>query len=320
MDRKPLVSVLINNYNYGRFLREAIDSALNQTYPHMEVVVVDDGSTDDSRQIIASYGDRILPVLKENRGQSSAMNAGFAKSRGELICFLDADDLFERNKVATVVNVRNANDQVETALIFHSLKDVKADGHSPVPGRRGTTPRWRGNYYHIAQTYHYAPFTASHPSGVSVTRSLADTIFPLPEGFLTGGDNFLVRASGLLGEVIPIDETLARYRIHGNNHWHGRNSYKPRDFLETEERFLNQRLTEAGLDPSLNFFSSVASRNFYRCHGQPADLYHLVGRVIRNRRDPVTLRFALKTVAIATREQLKRTASIQLRSHRGPGD
>ena len=88
----PLVSVIVNNYNYGHFLSEAIDSALAQTYTRTEVIVVDDGSTDDSSEIIAGYGDRIIPVLKENGGQASAFNAGFAKSRGDVICFLDADD------------------------------------------------------------------------------------------------------------------------------------------------------------------------------------------------------------------------------------
>ncbi len=75
---KPLVSILINNYNYGRFLSKAIDSALNQEYQNIEVIVVDDGSTDDSRKIIESYGERIKPVLKENGGQASAFNAGFS--------------------------------------------------------------------------------------------------------------------------------------------------------------------------------------------------------------------------------------------------
>src|SRR5215213_900396 len=98
MKTEPLVSVIIDNYNYGRFLREAIDSALGQTYPRVEVIVVDDGSTDDSRAVIAAYGDRVVPVLKENGGQASAFNAGFAASRGELICFLDADDTFMPEK------------------------------------------------------------------------------------------------------------------------------------------------------------------------------------------------------------------------------
>src|SRR5262245_12737070 len=92
MSNGLLASIIIDNYNYGRFLREAIDSALGQTYPHTEVIVVDDGSTDDSREVIASYGDRIIALLKENGGQASAFNRGFAVSRGEIVCFLDADD------------------------------------------------------------------------------------------------------------------------------------------------------------------------------------------------------------------------------------
>ncbi|MEO5904128.1 MAG: glycosyltransferase family A protein [Gemmatimonadaceae bacterium] len=87
-----LVSIVVNNHNYGRFLRDAIDSALDQKYHSIEVIVVDDGSTDDSRQVMTSYGDRILPVWKRNGGQGSAFNAGFAKSRGEVVIFLDADD------------------------------------------------------------------------------------------------------------------------------------------------------------------------------------------------------------------------------------
>src|SRR3954452_11903048 len=87
-----LASIIIDNFNYGRFLREAIESALRQAYAPLEVIVVDDGSTDGSREIIASYGDRIIPVLKENGGQASPFNPGFRASRGAVVCFLDADD------------------------------------------------------------------------------------------------------------------------------------------------------------------------------------------------------------------------------------
>src|SRR4051794_6220176 len=93
------VSVIINNYNYSAYLREAIDSALDQTYPHVEVVVVDDGSTDDSREIISKYGTKVIPVLQNNGGQGAAFNSGFAASRGEIVCFLDADDGLRRDAV-----------------------------------------------------------------------------------------------------------------------------------------------------------------------------------------------------------------------------
>ena len=86
------VSIIINNYNYDRFLAQAIDSALNQTYPNIEVIVVDDGSTDSSRQIITSYGDAIKPVLQPNSKQGIAFNNGFNHSTSDIINFLDADD------------------------------------------------------------------------------------------------------------------------------------------------------------------------------------------------------------------------------------
>src|SRR5213594_4513645 len=84
MTNARLASIIVNNYNYGRFLREAVDSALNQTYRNTEVIVVDDGSTDGSPDIIAGYGDRIVPILKQNGGQNSALNAGFSLSRGDV--------------------------------------------------------------------------------------------------------------------------------------------------------------------------------------------------------------------------------------------
>lgn len=93
MKDSPLVSIIISNYNYGRFLKPCIESVLDQAYPHIEVIVVDDGSTDNSQEIIASYGNRIVPVLKENGGQACALNVGFSISHGKIVIFLDSDDV-----------------------------------------------------------------------------------------------------------------------------------------------------------------------------------------------------------------------------------
>ncbi|HEY9596457.1 MAG TPA: glycosyltransferase family A protein, partial [Cyanophyceae cyanobacterium] len=122
MNNNPLVSILINNYNYEPFLKKAIDSALNQTYSSIEVIVVDDGSTDNSREVISRYGDKIIPVFKENGGQASAFNAGFAASQGDIICFLDSDDLFLPEKVTDVVQA--CGDREEVGWCFHQLKLV----------------------------------------------------------------------------------------------------------------------------------------------------------------------------------------------------
>jgi glycosyltransferase involved in cell wall biosynthesis len=88
------VDIVIDNYNYGRFLGAAIESALAQTHPRVRLIVVDDGSTDDSREVIASYGDHLEEVvLQENAGQAAAINAGLGRCRGDVVMILDADDL-----------------------------------------------------------------------------------------------------------------------------------------------------------------------------------------------------------------------------------
>ena len=81
MTREPFVSIVINNYNYGRFLAAAIESALAQTYPGTETIVVDDGSTDESRAVVDRFEGRVRALLKSNGGQASAINAGFAMCR-----------------------------------------------------------------------------------------------------------------------------------------------------------------------------------------------------------------------------------------------
>ncbi len=105
MKKSPLVTILINNYNYADFLDKAIASALSQDYTNKEVVVIDDGSQDDSHKIIRKYGDNVRSVLKENGGQASTFNTGLEVCRGEIVCFLDADDTFTAEKVSRIVEL-----------------------------------------------------------------------------------------------------------------------------------------------------------------------------------------------------------------------
>ena len=88
----PLVSIIINNYNYGRYIRQAIESALSQTHKNVELIIVDDGSTDESRCIIEEYKDRAIVIAKQNGGQASAFNVGIMEAKGDFILLLDSDD------------------------------------------------------------------------------------------------------------------------------------------------------------------------------------------------------------------------------------
>lgn len=113
--RTPVVSVVIPTHNYAGFVTQAVDSVLAQTYPSVEVIVVDDGSTDDTRERLAGYGDRVRYIYQTNSGPSAARNAGIRAAKGELIAFLDADDIFHPRKLE--LQVRYLLDHPEVMLL-----------------------------------------------------------------------------------------------------------------------------------------------------------------------------------------------------------
>jgi hypothetical protein len=105
MSAKPLVSVVIPTYNYGRYICETVESALGQTYSPIEIIVVDDGSTDDTGERLTAYGDRIRYIHQQNRGPSVARNTGIQAERGEFVALLDSDDLWLPDKVERQVTL-----------------------------------------------------------------------------------------------------------------------------------------------------------------------------------------------------------------------
>jgi glycosyltransferase involved in cell wall biosynthesis len=100
-----LVSIIIPTYNYGRFVFQAISSCFDQTYQDIEVIVVDDGSTDDTRSVVGQFGDRITYLHQDNQGVSAARNAGLDRANGDFICFLDADDYLLPDAIESMVSV-----------------------------------------------------------------------------------------------------------------------------------------------------------------------------------------------------------------------
>ncbi|NER20878.1 MAG: glycosyltransferase [Symploca sp. SIO1B1] len=218
MPMTPLVSIAINNYNYGRFLPEAIDSALNQTYSPIEVIVVDDGSTDNSREVIASYGDKIIPVLKSNGGQASAFNAGFATSQGEIICFLDSDDTCLPEKVAEIVQA--LNDRQDLGWCFHPLQQVDDKG-KPLPQEnpyQGEVKEYDLRAHIRGGKLKDRLANLPSTSGLSFTRSHLQQILPMPEAKRIGlNDGYLEFTSIALNPGLILDKPLGQYRIHGAN-------------------------------------------------------------------------------------------------------
>src|SRR5487761_1421423 len=104
MKDQPLVTAIIPAYNYGPLVVEAVESACAQTYPRMEVIVVDDGSTDDTQGRLRPYLDRIRYIRQENRGLSAARNTGIQAAQGEWNALLDADDVWHPQKTAVQID------------------------------------------------------------------------------------------------------------------------------------------------------------------------------------------------------------------------
>lgn len=222
----PLASIIINNYNYGRFLGEAIDSALNQGYPHIEVIVVDDGSTDNSQEVVESYGNRIISVLKENGGQASAFNAGFAASRGEVIFLLDSDDTFLPKKVADVVDV--FTEYPDTGWCFHSLRLVDENNNMLLEGRHEAGPSRRCDFRMEVREKGKMHFNHPATSGLCFKRSLLQQMLPMPEAeSISIGDHYLKFTASALSEGFYLDEELVLQKVHScNAYTSSNNKYK----------------------------------------------------------------------------------------------
>ena len=210
MTDRPGVSIVINNYNYGRFVGEAIDSALAQTHPLVEVIVVDDGSTDDSRAVIESYGDRIVAIFQANAGQVPACAAGFARSRYPIVVFLDSDDRLVPEAAARAAadwpatvskkqfGMRTLNAAGE--LVDHVWPKYSVD-------MRPATVRaelLRSGFYQCPNT-----------SGNAYAHAFLEAVSPFED--FPSIDGLLNSLAPLYGDVVTEDWVFAHYRVHGGN-------------------------------------------------------------------------------------------------------
>jgi len=104
MNRRPRISIITPSFNQGHFIKETIDSVLGQGYPDLEYIVMDGGSTDETVDILKSYGERVKWVSEKDRGQSDAINKGIRRATGEIIAYLNSDDLYEKGSLDAVAD------------------------------------------------------------------------------------------------------------------------------------------------------------------------------------------------------------------------
>ena len=230
---KPNVSIIIDNYNYGHFLADAIDSALDQTFPRTEVIVVDDGSTDDSVEVIKRFGERVVPIIKPNGGQASAFNAGFLRSEGEIIIFLDADDILLRDACAEAWGAL-ADPRVSRAYWPMHVVDMlgrptgELTNHDLPEGDLSERVLAGGPYM-----YRWSP-----TSGNAWRRTFLEAVLPVPEAAFTNYvDNYLSALSPLHGTHVALGP-LACWRSHKSNET--KESVRVSSFLERLEAWTKR--------------------------------------------------------------------------------
>jgi len=244
MNSRPLVSIVVDNYNYAAFLREAIDSALAQTYGNVEVIVVDDGSTDGSSDVIESYGNRIAAIFKENGGQASAFNAGFEASHGEIVCFLDADDVLLPTAVERAEPYFSHSGVVKVHWpLFEVNSDCKMNGQvfPRLPLDAGDL---------LDATIREGPlaYITSPTSGNAWSRRYLEQVYPVEEcGNQHGADAYCSILAPIYGRIVAVDQPQGKYRIHSRS-FSGNQRYQQRTpaLYSIHCRLLARHLAKAG--------------------------------------------------------------------------
>ncbi|HEY0238582.1 MAG TPA: glycosyltransferase family 2 protein [Friedmanniella sp.] len=263
-------SVVIPNYNYGHFIGAAVRSALALDWPSVEVIVVDDGSTDDSLDVLDSFGDRITVLQQENSGPRVACNRGFAVSHGDCVVFLDSDDQVDPSLAREVAGVwRHGVSKVQV-----EMRRVDSRGRelgSIFPDLDATpTPQ---------QIRRWMVQTGAYPtppgSGNVYSRDFLERLFPLDDSCGDATDSACLAAAPLLGEVVTVSKPLVSYRVHDDN----------RSKLTDAARFTKQ------------IERAVQRHRFaLRVSGRTTDEKHLV-RTLRRGRHLLQLRIAERRLA-----------------------
>jgi glycosyltransferase involved in cell wall biosynthesis len=212
----PRISIVITNHNYERFLPAALSSALGQRDADVEVIAVDDGSTDGSREILAREASRVRVILQENLGQKAAFNAGLAAATGDVVLFLDADDELKPDTAAAVAAAFAANP--EAAGVVFRLEVVDEEG-KPTGAPSSNASLARGDVREQVLAY---PDDLAWPatSGNAFAAWALRCVMPLAlDGDPTGADQPLHTLIPLFGPMVALDRIGGSYRLHsGNRH------------------------------------------------------------------------------------------------------
>lgn len=208
----PTVSVVITNYNYEKYVGECVASVLEQDLMDLEIVIVDDGSTDASRLVTSSFEDpRITTLYKQNGGMISSFNTGFSASRGRIVIFLDADDYLNQGALTAHATALSQPGVVRSQGYMAVVDTNGLPTGAKLPGRLAP----EGDLRELALVRGPGSFVSTPNSGNAWSRAFLEHVFPLPVVPGVGAETFLMDASPLFGNTATLDRLVANYRVHG---------------------------------------------------------------------------------------------------------
>ena len=212
----PYISVLVDTYNHERYIEQAIVSVLEQDFPagEMEIVVVDDGSTDSTPSIVDKFLPRLRYIRKKNGGQASAFNLAIPELRGSIVAFLDGDDWWAKGKLSAVAETFEANPGIAAVGHgFYEVRDTEPAREMFVPAKTCFLDLSSVDAARLAD----AGLTLLGTSRLSVRREVLNRIGALPEELVFCADSPIVAFALALGGAVILDRPLCYYRQHSQN-------------------------------------------------------------------------------------------------------
>jgi len=244
-------TVLITTYNYGRYLPQAVESVLFQNVDNVEVIVVDDGSTDNTKEVLRPYKGRVRYLYQENQGQAQALNNGFDASFGDYIFLLDADDIFYPEKIAEVLAIFNKDEGL--GIVRHLLDEIDENGNRL--NERTLSFDYRDELEWVLK---HSVYRTIGTSGIAVKRKYLKKILPIPADLKICPDEYISNHIIFFSAIKTLDRYLGAHRTHGSSYYNSDiySEKKLENFIFIRSR-LDKYLRERTREKKTEFKSNV---------------------------------------------------------------